>query len=749
MTFGLSAAAVAQAPMPAPPVAGPPAGQNVAPDDVSRESRWPLEVETAGEQIIVYQPQLETFQGAKLTARAAVSVQKNNQREPTFGAMWIEARVSTDRVARTVDILDVKVTAAHFPDAEEVSEKVLTDALRSGLAGKPMTVSLDQLLAMLHVVEKEKLADEKLLTQPPKIEFRAHPAVLIQYDGEPRLGKVPDSNLIHVINTPFLAVMDPAANTYYLKGRGQWYSASSALGPFQDAPQVPPEVAAVAEKGGYKDAAEEKAADDEAGLEIVTATEPTELIWTDGPAEMGSIASTDLLYVANTDSDVFLNIATQDLYVLLSGRWYTARHREGPWTFVPPDKLPDDFKRIPPGSEKGDVLAHVAGTEAAQDAILDTFVPQTAAIDRKKAVPPKVEYDGTPKFERVEDTQLTYAVNTDSSVVEVDRRYYCCDNGVWYVSSAATGPWEVCDSVPQAIYTIPPSCPIYPVKYVYVYESTPEVVWCGYTPGYVGCFVYGGAVVFGTGYVYPGWFGAAYYPRPRTFGFSAHYNAYTGNWGFTAGVRGPNGWLAVHGGSAGWWAGGGRTVWAGGGGWWGYGGYRNVGFDRNVNNNFNINRNEVNINRGQINQFNGNVYNRRDDIHRDVARTNIDARGAGTANADRTQLHRPANDVYADREGHVYRKTLDGWEHRDKGQWTPPERPAAQRPTPSDRRGSPEPPAARPGARGGGQEHPNLDRDARARAAGAQRPQTYSPPSRPSMPQGGGRPGGGGRGGRR
>ncbi len=237
---------------------------------------------------------------------------------------------------------------------------------------------------------------------------------------------------------------------------------------------------------------------------------------------MATIAGTSLLYVSNTDSDVFLNISDQQIYVLLSGRWYSAASRSGPWAYVASNKLPPDFARIPPGSAKGSVLAQVSGTSAAADAVADTYIPQTAAIDRTKVEPPQVTYDGAPQFQPVEGVVANFAVNSPQSVLLVDNRYYCCYDACWYMSSAATGPWDICVSVPKVVYALPPSCPIYAVKYCHVYGATPQFVYVGYTPGYVGCYAYDGCVVYGTGYYYRPWIAqAVYYPRPWTFGWGA------------------------------------------------------------------------------------------------------------------------------------------------------------------------------------------------------------------------------------
>jgi hypothetical protein len=117
------------------------------------------------------------------------------------------------------------------------------------------------------------------------------------------------------------------------------------------------------------------------------------------------------MYMSNTDSDVLLYIKSQEHYVLLAGRWYAGSKLQGPWQYVPGEELPPDFGRIPEDSEMGTVLYAVPGTDIAKEAVLDAQIPQTAAIDRKKATL-SVEYDGEPKFEAIKGTKMAYAVNT-------------------------------------------------------------------------------------------------------------------------------------------------------------------------------------------------------------------------------------------------------------------------------------------------------------------------------------------------
>ena len=173
---------------------------------------------------------------------------------------------------------------------------------------------------------------------------------------------------------------------------------------------------------------------------------------------MSTIPGTGLLYWANTDSDVFLQIDTQQTFVLLSGRWYSASSPNGPWTYVAPDHLPGDFASIPTNSPKAKVLASVPGTQQAQDAIADTYIPQTAAVDCNNYDQPAVKYDGDPDFQAIEGTACSYGTNTDCSVVFVSGTYYCCYNAVWYQCGNPRGPWNICRRVPRGHLHHSPSC---------------------------------------------------------------------------------------------------------------------------------------------------------------------------------------------------------------------------------------------------------------------------------------------------
>ena len=243
---------------------------------------------------------------------------------------------------------------------------------------------------------------------------------------------------------------------------------------------------------------------------------------TSGQPDYHPIRGTALYYVADTDSQLFYHSKDLDFYLLISGRWFKSKALKGPWTHVPPRELPADFAKIPPGTAQGIVLAAVPDTPQAELALVANSVPTTATVSRRDA---RIElsYDGEPKFKPIEGTQMSYAINAQLPVIQCHDKYYALDNGVWFVAASATGPWEVATEVPEEIYTIPPSSPVYYATFARVYQATEDEVEVGCTPGYQGAYEDDGTVVYGTGYSYEPWTGDYYYGWGWTWGYSYVY----------------------------------------------------------------------------------------------------------------------------------------------------------------------------------------------------------------------------------
>jgi len=504
----------------------------------STDIGWPRIVQSNAEQIQIYQPQVEKWEGGKLEARSAMVITQREAGQATYGAVSISARTTLDQERRLVTLYDIEVSQATFPSAG-TQEAVLTAKVKKALPQWQMTIALDRLLADLAITQSEERAKgEALNTAPPKIIVRQNPAVLILIDGKPALQKVEGTDLLRVINSPATIVLEPSSGKYFLLGDGYWMEASSLDGSWTKAAHPPKSVAAIAEAAA-QNASGASASPGGAPPEIIISTEAAELIQLKGETQFSPIKGTQLLYVTNTDADLFMSIPQQRYYVLLSGRWFSAQQLGGLWEFVAGSSLPPDFADIPPEHTKGSVLASIPGTPQAKNAVVQTQVPQTATVERKK-VQFSASYDGDPQFKPIEGTDMMYAINSPNDIIFVDGKYYAVSDGVWFVSDNAQGPWAVADNVPPDVYSIPPSSPVYHVKYVYVYDSTPDFVYVGYLPGYFGAYVWDGVVVYGTGFWYPCWCGNFWFGWPWTWGFGWHYRYWGG--GFFWGPWYPNRW---------------------------------------------------------------------------------------------------------------------------------------------------------------------------------------------------------------
>jgi hypothetical protein len=685
---------------------------------LAAEAAWPKEFDTPLGTVSIYQPQPESLTGNVTEGRAAISLIPTGKTEPVFGAIWYDAQLNIDKDERVATVEAAHIRKMKVTGMSEAQVAELADALEAAINDMPLSVEIDAILTSLELDRTEKDGVKGLRNDPPKIITSIEPAVLILFDGEPVLREVEKTSVSQVINSPYTVLFDRAAGTFFTTDGVTWFEAGAATGPWAPGATPSREVQQLAERAEAERAKAEAgsgAAAAEAGdatyavPKIYTSTSPAELIVFDGPPQWTPYARSDLLYARNTDSVVLQNIDQGLYYVLISGRWFRSKEFRGPWSFVRPDQLPATFQDIPAGESTAEVRAAIAGTDEALEALIDNFIPQTAAVDRSEAKL-TVQYDGQPQFEQIPGTKVAYATNTGTSVLRIGSSYYAVDNAIWFVSSSPGGPWQVADEVPSEVDSIPPSSPVYNVRYVNVYYSTPQVVYVGYTPGYIGSYPYYGTVVYGTGWHYRPWIGPAYYyPRPYTWGFNVSYNPWTG-WGF--GMSWSAGFFnfSVGWGSAyrpyhppcwggGWWGPGGyRPPYYPGGGYWrgGYwgGGYRPGG---------NINIGNININ-NNINIGN-NIYNRPQ--VRPYARPSArPGRGPGqTATRPATRPAGRPNDVLVDKNGNLVRPAPGGggkWETLESnGQWKPTTRPDGR---PATRPGTPgasvvERPATRPDSR--------------------------------------------------
>lgn len=526
--------------LPQAPISAPPADS------------WPRDLSLANAAVLVYQPQINTWNGNRIDFRVALAIKPVGTKEETFGVVFATARTQVDKVARTVVFENLKITKSHFPTLPDRGAEYLSE-LQTRFASDLRTISLDRLHASL-AASGIKPSPVPVNNAPPQIIVSYTTAILVPIDGAPVLKPVPaNESLQRVINTRALILKMGDSAAYYLHVYDGWLTSDSISGPWTPASLGWFDSVAMGNLAKKLDAARTvdlldggPNANPKPSLAIdvptiYTAQGPAELVVFNGQPDFLPITGTQLLWAANTTNDTLIDINSNTYYLLLAGRWFRSAALAGPWVFVASNALPPDFARIPADSKAAPVLPSVAGTSQAQEAVIANSIPQTATVPLNNGPAFTPSFDGTPQYSPIAGTSLAYVANASVPIMQVNpNSYYAVSAGVWFTAKQLTGPWSVATSVPAVIYTIPSSSPLHYVTYVRIYEATPTVVYSGYTPGYLGTVVEStGTVVYGTGYYYAPWVGSVWYPAPVTYTIAAApvYNPYVGfTFGFALGL---------------------------------------------------------------------------------------------------------------------------------------------------------------------------------------------------------------------
>jgi len=485
------------------------------------ESYWPKQIEVDGLVITIYAPEPEKFENNILEARSAFSI-FDQQHLPLFGAMWFQCRVQTNTSTNEVYFTDIQLVNADFSNANADQIARLQDLIEQQATTWHFNSDLQQFYSNIKVIDINNEYSEDLRHHPPRIYYSSTPAVLIYIDGPPIYASFPGTELYqYVVNTPHFIVKSSSDQQYYLNGADYWYT-SSDLNSWKHIGAPPATIRQLTEK--TQELKQDKASQEQtfnAPPRLIAVSEASELVQTNGAPQIKQVHE-NLFTITNTDDEIIFDSYQDYYYILVSGRWYRTKVLErGPWTFVAPEELPEVFARIPPSSPQAHVRLSVPGTPEAAAAALDNGIPQTAIVDRAKTRM-TVRYDGAPSFVEIRGTGLKYAVNTNGSVIMTnEEKYFAVDQAVWFKADSPEGPWLVSDHYPEDVRNIPPSYPVFNMKFVQIYDYSDEIVFVGYTDGYLGNFLYQGVVFYGTGYKYKSWYSNEYIPRPNTFGHGA------------------------------------------------------------------------------------------------------------------------------------------------------------------------------------------------------------------------------------
>jgi hypothetical protein len=520
----------------------------------AQDPGWPRRIVKPGGTLVIYQPQIDDWNNfTSITWRQAFQLTPTG-RKMVVGAASFQGSTSVDHATHVVLFYDMNVLNTYFPSLAPSATAQMDQLFRTFLPPY-VNVSLDRVVAYLPKPQNVKPVE--LNNAPPLIFVSYSPAILLSIDGQPVFADLPNTNLKSVVNTTWPLIQDKSNLQYYLLVNTIWLTARDLGGTWSRTMKIPPDLKKLPNSGKFSDVLKAVPAPQVSNPIIPAvyyATAPAEVILFDGQPTYTPISSTQLSFANNTDSPLFLYSSPQTYYYLAAGRWFSAQSLQGPWTFASLS-LPADFANIPLTSPASSILASVPGTNEAKDAVLIAQIPTTMILNpTTAAAQAKVTYTGAPEFAPITGTSLQYATNTVDKVIQVGDIYYLCLQGVWFMSTAPTGPWTTASSVPQVIYTIPPSSPVYNVTYVTQTTTSDGNISASYTAGYLGAFVMGAAVgaviCSGTGYYYPPYIGYPpmgypyYHPYATPYGYAGYSSAYythTGAYGYSTTTYGAYG----------------------------------------------------------------------------------------------------------------------------------------------------------------------------------------------------------------
>jgi hypothetical protein len=698
----------------------------------------------SGATFLIYQPQIASWDQQKtMVAFSAVDYRENTSAKAQVGTIKLQATTKVSVSDRLVSFDNMKILESNFQGMDkERQREMLTEMETSAIPHDTRVIALDRVLASIdksNIVPKNV---EGVKADPPTIFFSKKPALMVNLDGEPIWSPIKDNDLKFAVNTNW-DLFQHASGTLYLRNDKSWIKATDLKGPWSPAGTLPESFKKLPADDNWKDVKANLPGKSLKPLEVpdvfVNQT-PAELILLTGEPLYIAVPNTSLLWVSNTESDIFRVGKTGLVYYLVAGRWFSAPDFTGPWTFATLS-LPDDFKKIPVEHERSRVLASVPGTDQAAEAVLLAQIPQTARVNKKETKAPEVDYQGDPKFVPVEKTTVQRAVNTDKDIFKVGDNYYMCYQGVWFVGKGVNGPWQVAETVPQEIYKIPVSDPSHHVTYVTIEDDNDdEWVTFAAAAGYTGMMVAWGCTVWGSGWYYPPYYGYGgfypyYYPHFPTYGYSAWYNPWTGAYGRSAGVYGPYGGAGVgarYNPRTGTYSRGAAA----------YGPYGSRGVAQAYNprtgtyaqtrqgSNVYGSWGSTSVQRGDDWAKTNRYTNRQTGTTTRTVRTDegsaVSKRGPGGGGV----VAGSGGNIYAGNDGNAYRRQDGTWQKYENGGWSNTDRqPSGERPTPSSSNRSTTAQNPRPGTERSStvdrQTMDQLNKDSRARTEGAQRSGSY------------------------
>jgi hypothetical protein len=134
------------------------------------------------------------------------------------------------------------------------------------------------------------------------------------------------------VNTNWDLFQDDATKILYLRNNDNWLRATDIKGPWLPAGTLPSSFSKLPADDNWKDVRASlpgRTIGSSAMPTVYASTQPAELLLLKGPATYQPVTGTSLMWVNNTESDVFRAGKDGPFYYLVAGRWFSAPALQG------------------------------------------------------------------------------------------------------------------------------------------------------------------------------------------------------------------------------------------------------------------------------------------------------------------------------------------------------------------------------------------------------------------------------------
>ncbi len=505
---------------------------------------FPKEARLDAGRLVIYSPQVVDWTDYE-TATLLMAVEyfpDDVEQEKIYATVELTGKTTVDLDERTVSLTERRVTHTRVAgvDKPEYSAN-LTARITQDEVVAPLDVFLLSLAQDVMTLEESVGFN----TTAPVVLVSMSPAIVLSLQGEPQFEPMESTPYALVTNANWPLLKHRTDEAYFLLYKQSWWQSTHVADGWAASAEAPAGLENLDPEGDFKDLL--VVTKPATALTIYPAEKPTELIVLDGPPLLEAIGdAVGLMYAINTQSPLFhygdsWYYLTAGRWFTTPGSSEDLIEENADWLLT--TELPEVFKEIPPDHGMAYVRASVAGTLEANTALLEANLPRKKTLSASDYLELTDQFDGEPRFERIPSTSVVRATNSPYDIFEFQGVYYLCYQGAWYQADRAEGPWEPAFRVPDVIYDIPAESPSYPVTQVAVASSTASsVTFSARSSYYTGVYSYYGFPVYGTGWYYPPYYGRHwYYPRFVSYGYGSFYNPRTGNYGTRQVWAGPYG----------------------------------------------------------------------------------------------------------------------------------------------------------------------------------------------------------------